>query len=60
MIIKNVLKAFTLEPRANSVECGVIAAIVGTALFSAMLALSQPVPVAHEVVTSRVAAASHN
>lgn len=60
MMIKNVLKLFALEPRANSVECGVIAAIVGTALLSAMLALSQPVPVAHEVATSRVTAASHN
>jgi Flp pilus assembly pilin Flp len=60
MIIKNVLKLFTLEPRANAVECGVIAAIVGTALLSAMLALSQPVPVAHEVSTSRVTTTSHH
>lgn len=35
---------FLLEPRANGVECGVIAGILGAAMLTAMIALAQPTP----------------
>ena len=42
MILRYMNKLFSLQPRASAVEYGVICAVIGTAIFAALLALADP------------------
>lgn len=43
MILRYMDKLFSLQPRATTVEYGVICAVIGTAVFAALLALADPI-----------------
>jgi hypothetical protein len=45
MILKCVAKIFALEPKANSIEAGIIAALLLTALLVTLLAVREPLAV---------------
>jgi Flp pilus assembly pilin Flp len=50
MIIRYMDKLFSLQPRANAVEYGVIAAVIGVAVIAAALALADPITTALETI----------
>ncbi len=43
MILRYMDKLFSLQPRANAVEYGVICAVIGTAVLAALLAMADPI-----------------
>ena len=46
MLLRYMDKLFALQPRANTVEYGVIAAVIGTAVFAILLAFADPIAAA--------------
>lgn len=50
MLLRYMDKIFALQPRANGIEYGVIAAIIGTAVFAILLAFAEPIAAACQSV----------
>ncbi len=46
MLLRYMDKLFALQPRANAVEYGVIAAVIGTAVLAILLAFADPIAAA--------------
>lgn len=50
MLLRYMDKIFALQPRANAIEYGVIAAIIGTAVFAILLAFAEPIAAACQAI----------
>jgi Flp pilus assembly pilin Flp len=58
MIIRCMDKLFSLQPRANAVEYGVIAAVIGVALIATGFALAEPIASAVGTIIQPVVASA--
>lgn len=58
MIIRYMEKLFCLQPRANAVEYGVIAAVICVAVIAGLLALAEPIATALDTILHPALAAA--
>lgn len=58
MILRYMDKLFSLQPRASAIEHGVICAVIGTAVLTALLALREPMAAVQPTVGSSGVSAS--
>ncbi len=49
MILRYMDKLFALQPRANAIEYGVIAAVIATAVFAMALAYADSIAAAYQI-----------